>query len=241
MKKLVFALVSGLLIQAPGMLNAASLTGTVNFDGTPMKPRKINMAADPTCQKLNASPATSEKVVVNGNKTLKNVFVYIKDGLPKKAYPTPGTQKVVLDQKGCRYIPHVFGVMVNQPIEIVNSDSTLHNVHAMPKKNKEFNLGMPMKDMRMTRKFDKPEIGAKFKCDVHPWMNAWAHVMEHPFFAVTDDQGAFEIKDLPAGTYTAVAWQEKLGTQEAKVTVADGKPATVSFTFAGKGAAAAQK
>ncbi len=194
------------------------------------------MSADPQCANLNKTPVFSETVVVNPNKTLKNVFVYIKDGLTQK-YPTPAENVVVVfDQKNCTYSPHVFGLQVNQNLEIRNSDPTLHNVHAMPKINSQFNLGMPMKDMKMTKKFAKPEIGAKFKCDVHPWMNAYANVVEHPLFAVSDATGNFTIKDVPAGKYTVQAWHEKYGVMDASVTVEAGKDAKIDFDYKGDGA-----
>lgn len=212
-------------------LFAGTVTGKVNFTGTAPAAEPINMDADPTCAAAHAEPQMTEEVVVNSDNTLRNVFVYVKTGLEGQTFTAP-TEPVVLDQKGCHYKPHVFGIQVGQPLQIINSDSTLHNVHGMPAKTKEFNLGMPIQGMKLNKKFDAAEIGAKFKCDVHPWMNAYANVVEHPFYSVTGENGTFEIKDLPAGTYTIEAWHEKYGVQTAEVTVADG-PATADFTFAG--------
>jgi plastocyanin len=161
---------------------------------------------------------------------LQNVFVYVKDGLGTRTYATP-TTPVALDQKGCRYVPHVVGVQVGQPVLIANSDATLHNVNSAPKNNRGFNFGQVPSTPAVTRTFDKPEIGVPFRCDVHSWMNAYAGVVPHPFFAVTDANGAFEIKGLPPGTYEIEAWHEQLGTQTQSVTV-DGKtPAQVTASF----------
>lgn len=210
---------------------AGEVTGKVAFTGTAPAAATIDMNADPYCAGQHSEPVMTEEVVVNDG-TLQNVFVYVKEGLEGKTFDTP-TAPVILDQKGCHYTPHVFGVQVNQGVEIVNSDSTLHNVHGMPKESKEFNLGMPIQGMKLTRKFDKPEVMVKFKCDVHPWMNAYAGVLTHPFYAVTGKEGTFKLENLPAGDYTIEAWHEKYGTQTQKVTVDESGPKTVDFSFAG--------
>jgi len=221
-------------------VQAAAVKGKVTFKGEAPKAKRINMNADPNCVKLHKEAVSTDYVIVNKNGTLKNVFVYVKDGVTGKNFPTP-TTAAVFDQRGCQYTPHVFGMMVNQTLEILNSDPTLHNVHAMPTTNKQFNAGMPIKDMKITRKFDKSEIMIPIKCDVHPWMKAYVGVLDHPFFGVSGDDGSFEIKDLPAGKYTVTAWHEKFGTQDMTVTAAEGKPAQIEFTFEGKGPAAAKK
>lgn len=211
---------------------AGTLSGKVAFTGTASAAQTLDMNADPTCAGAHSGPVSSEEVVVNPNGTLKNVFVYVKEGLEGKTVPPAPATPVDLDQKGCQYHPHVFGVRVGQPVNIMNSDPTLHNVHGMPAKSKEFNIGMPIQNMKLPRKFDAPEVMVKFKCDVHPWMSAYAGVMDHPFFAVTGEEGTFEIKDLPAGTYVVEAWHEKYGVQTQTLTVTD-TPQTADFTFAG--------
>lgn len=208
---------------------AGNLTGKVNFGGAAPKAAPIRMNADPGCGKLHTAPVLDPTVSVNANKTLANVFVYVKEGVKKEAIPAAPSAAVEFDQKGCMYKPHVVGLRVGQTLKIINSDALLHNVHAMPKANKGFNIGMAQKGQSSEKKFDKPETMIKFKCDVHGWMNAYIGVVEHPFFAVSDDKGAFEIKDLPAGEYTVEAWHEKLGTKTAKVTVTD--KGTADFTF----------
>lgn len=209
---------------------ASDVTGSVKFSGTAPEREPISMAADPTCSAAHPDPVLSENVVVNDNGTLRNVFVYVKEGLEGKTFPVP-TAPVTMDQKGCQYNPHVFGIQVGQPLEIINSDNTLHNVHSLAEKSKQFNLGMPLQGMKVTKKYESPEVMAKFKCDVHPWMNAYAGVLTHPFFAASGADGTFAIKDLPAGSYVIEAWHEQYGAQTQNITVADGVPATVEFTF----------
>jgi plastocyanin len=212
-------------------LLAGDVTGKVEFKGkAPAEPR-INMNADPICRKAHTGPVFEEDVVVNKNQTLKNVLIFIKDGLPAKAYPAP-QQKLLFDQIGCEYKPHVLGVMVGQELDIKNSDPTLHNVHSLSKLNPQFNRAQPIKNMVMTEKFEKPET-FKVKCEVHPWMHAYIGVFNNPFFAVTGDDGSFTLKGVPPGEYTIEAWQEKYGTQTAKVKVGPSGKATVDFTYKG--------
>ncbi|MEA2163573.1 MAG: hypothetical protein QOK37_1700 [Thermoanaerobaculia bacterium] len=212
--------------------DAATLTGTVKFAGAAPKMNNIQMSADPYCQSQHGSaPATEEDAVVGAGGELANVFVYIKD--IKGNFPAPSTP-VVLDQKGCQYQPHVHGVMVGQPLEIKNDDATLHNVHAMPAVNSQFNEGQPVQGMVSTKKFDKAEITPfKVKCDVHGWMKSYMAVMPHPFFAVSQTNGTFTIPNLPPGSYTVVAWHEKYGQQEQQVTVGAKESKALSFSFKG--------
>ena len=208
---------------------SATITGAVQFEGAAPAREKIQMAADPVCQQTHATPVFSEAVVVNDNQTLKNVFVYVKSGLTG-TFSAPATP-VAIDQAGCWYAPHVLGLQTNQPLEIRNSDATLHNINAKPTQNQPFNLAQPVQGMKTVKKFAKPEIMVSVKCNVHPWMNAYIGVVDHPFFAVSDGSGAFTISGLPAGTYVLEAWHEKYGAQTQNVTVADGQTQSVDFTF----------
>lgn len=208
---------------------AATITGTIKLEGEAPKPELIKMNADPVCMR-EGKGQTTEFIVAGEGGALQNVFVYVKDGLGNRTFQAP-TQAVVLDQKGCHYRPHVFGVMVGQPLQIVNSDPTLHNVHAMPKANQEFNTGQPMQGMKFDHTFTAKEVMVPFKCDVHGWMNAYAGVLDHPFFAVTDASGKFELKGLPPGDYTIEAWHEKLGPQEQKITVGAKESKEANFAF----------
>jgi hypothetical protein len=201
----------------------------VRFVGTPPKQDAVQMSADPVCQQQHTTPVVSEEVVVGLDGGLKNVFVYVKEGV-SGSFPPP-TTPVTVDQVGCWYRPHVFGIQVNQPLEIVNSDPTLHNVNAKPTVNPPFNVAQPVKGMKTKKTFVKPETMVKFKCNVHPWMNAHAGVIAHPFFAVTDEQGAFSIAGLPDGQYVLEAWHEKYGAQTQSITVTQGEAKSVEWTY----------
>jgi plastocyanin len=191
------------------------------------------MDADQGCSKKHTEPVFSGTVVVNDNDSLRNVFIYVKQGLPDKQWPVPD-QPVVIDQNGCQYAPHVMGVMVGQQFKVKNSDKLLHNVHSLPKVNSSFNRAMPATVTEADYVFDKPEFMFKIKCDVHPWMGAWVAVMEHPFFSVSGEDGTYTIEGLPDGTYTIEAWHEYskgFPAQTAEVTVSGNT--TQDFLFQG--------
>ncbi len=211
---------------------AGDVTGKVSFEGTAPKPARIMMNADPVCAREHKEPVFSEEVVVNKNGTLKNVLVYVKDGLGGKKFPAPA-QKVDFNQRGCRYDPHVLGIQTGQELEVINDDPTLHNVHSLSKENPQFNVAQPNKGMKLTKKFDKPET-FRVKCEVHTWMGAYIGVFDHPFFAVTSDNGTFTLKGLPAGEYTIETWHEKYGTQTIKVKVGATGATTADFKYAAK-------
>jgi plastocyanin len=210
---------------------AGTINGKVTLEGTAPAAEAIQMAADPNCARLHTTPVKTEFVVVGEGGALANVFVYVKKGLEGRSFPTP-TEPVVLDQHGCQYVPHVLGIQVGQTLQVLNSDETLHNIHAMPKNNKEFNIGQPVKGLKTDKKFDKAEIMVPFKCDVHKWMNSYAGVLEHPFFAVTKTDGAFSLAGLPPGDYVVEAWHERFGPKEMSVTVAEKATAEANFSFA---------
>jgi len=217
---------------------AGSIKGLVTVDGAVPKNEAIKMNADPVCLQQAKGPQSQETYIVGSDgKSLGNVFVYVKDGLGNYAYDPP-TDSPKIDQKECRYHPHVFGMRVGQSLEIINSDPTLHNIHAMPKANSEFNNGQPIQGMKMSHTFDKPEVMVPFKCDVHGWMNAYVGVLPHPYFAVTKDDGKFELPNLPPGTYTIEAWHEKLGPMTQSVTIGAKESKDVNFTFKPAGATA---
>jgi plastocyanin len=211
---------------------AGDIVGKVLFEGKAPRRIRIQMGADAVCMKEHKEPVFSQDVVVNKNGTLKNVLIYVKDGLGGKTYEPP-KEKVVFAQKGCMYSPHVVGVQVGQEFEVINDDPTLHNVHSLSKLNPQFNIGQPKEGMKYITKFVKPEI-FMVKCEVHSWMHAYIGVFDHPFFAVTGDDGSFGLKNLPAGTYTIEAWHEKYGTQTAQVTVGASGKKTVDFKFTSK-------
>jgi plastocyanin len=218
----------------PGVAVAAStITGTVAFTGKPPVLRPLAMDADPVCAKMHAGkPVLAEMLVLGSSNTMANVILWVSKGLPAgKTFPAPKTP-VVLDQKGCQYLPHATGIMVGQPYRILNSDGILHNVHTLPKINTSFNRAMPGASKEATTTFAKPEPVFQIKCDVHPWMSAYIGVFTHPFFAATSTDGKFTIAGLDAGTYEITAWHERLGTQTASITVGGTDTKTQDFKFA---------
>jgi plastocyanin len=230
-KTRIVAVGIGMLVSTTALL-AGDVTGKVSFSGSAPAAQRLRMDADKVCARAHKDAVMSEEVVVNKNGTLKNVLVYVKDGLTGKKFDAPKT-KAVFDQVGCIYTPHVLSVMAGQEVEILNSDPTLHNVHSLSKANTSFNQAMPMKGMKLTKKFDKVET-FRVKCEVHPWMSAYIGVFNHPFHAVTGDDGSFTLKGLPAGEYTVEAWHEKYGTQTMKVAVGAADTKSVEFKYAGK-------
>ena len=207
---------------------AGAIRGVITFEGQVPAREPINMDSDPYCTKQPAN--STETVLVGEGSGLQNVFVYVKDGLGDRVFPVPSTA-VALDQKGCRYTPHVLGIQVGQTLEILSSDNTLHNVHAIPEQNREFNKAHQLAGIRHTHVFSAREVMVPFKCNVHKWMNAYVGVLDHPFYAVTDNSGGFELMGLPPGTYTIEAWHEKLGTQTQMVTIGETQTSDVAFTF----------
>jgi len=239
------ATASGLLAHPPASRERASAaqgpTGTtrvvvkVVLSGSAPAASKIQTSADPYCAKVHqAEPLLSQTVQVGADGALINSLVFVKDGV-SGTYPVPATP-VILDQKGCVYIPHVLGMMAGQPLQILNSDPTLHNIHPLPVVNAGFNIGMPIQGMKQTRQFPKPEPVFHVKCDVHPWMSAYIATFSHPFFGVSNGKGTVELTNLPAGTFQIQAWHEQYGVQTQAVTLATGETKTITFSYKAKGA-----
>ena len=208
---------------------AGSITGTVMVTGKVPGGDPINMSTDPYCE--GQPKLVTSDVVAGTGGTLQNVFIYVKDGLGNRRFPVPATP-VVLDQKGCQYAPRVLGIQTGQTLAIHNSDSTLHNMHASPEHNQEFNKALGQPGLNHTHTFSTAEVMVPFKCDVHRWMRAWVGVLDHPFHAVSGADGSFSLKGLPPGTYTIEAWHEKLGRQTQSVTIGASEAKPVAFTFA---------
>jgi plastocyanin len=225
-----YGLTPGNRVAAAQAAGTARIVAKVVLTGTPPPPARLQMNADPVCAKKHQTTAVLSQTVETGaDGALKNTLVFVKDGVTG-AYPAPSTP-ATLDQVGCVYTPHVFGVMAGQPVQIINSDPTLHNIHPMPVTNAGFNIGMPIEGMKQTRVFSKAEAPFHVKCDVHPWMSAYIGVFSHPFFGVSNEQGEVELKNLPAGTFQVQAWQEKYGALTQSVTVAVGETRQITFTF----------
>lgn len=211
-------------------LGTASISGVIDFMGTPSANPPIDMSEEMDCQAKYTDGPVDPRVLVTDGK-LANVFVYVKSGLPEgAAFPAP-TGAAVIDQEGCLYVPRVVGLMVGQDLDIKNSDPLMHNIKAVPTENRGFNISQPNAGMTSTRSFRTPEIMVPLECNVHGWMHAYVGVLEHPYFAVTDAGGSFTIEGLPAGTYEIEAWHEVYGTQVGSVTIADDGTGTVDFSY----------
>jgi len=209
---------------------AGTLTGRILFEGTPPPSQSVNMAKDPECVRENQGRKVFiQDGEVNTNRTLPNVFVYVKAGATGQ-FKAPSTP-VVLDQQGCVFVPHVLGIMVGQPLKVLNSDFTTHNVHVMSKVNAEWNESQPPGAAPIYKTFAHPEIMIPLKCNEHPWMSAYIGVVSNPFYDVTGTNGTFTIKNLPPGEYTIEAWTATFGAHEQKVTVRAGGKTTQDFTF----------
>lgn len=214
------------------MATAGTVVGTIRFTGQAPKPIEIDMLQDPACGFATKTPNYTEQYVVHDGK-MANVFIYIKEGLGNRIY-APSATPVVLDQKGCRYVPHVIGAMTGQPVEFRNSDPTMHNVHIVPPGDPNaagFDISQPPMGGTQQHVFHTAGLMIPVRCNNHPWMEAFLNVVPNPFFAVSDPNGKFEIKGLPPGKYRLVAVQEKLGAQSQPITVQSQKTTVANFTF----------
>lgn len=207
---------------------AGDVAGVVSFTGSVPEMAQINMSDEPTCAEKYDTPPTEETVIVADGR-LQNVFVYVREGLEGLTFPTP-SESVTIDQDGCRYIPHVTGVQVGQEVDFENSDGLLHNINATPEANRGFNVSQPV-DMTTSRTFSTAEVMVPLRCDVHGWMSAYIGVLSHPYFAVTGEDGSFDLSTLPPGDYVIEAWHERYGTRTANVTVVTGETAEITFEF----------
>lgn len=230
---LTAALLLLLLGSGPGAAaSSVSCSGRALLDGDPPRAALLPVS-DPACRALHPRGLPDERVLAGPHRELANVFVYVKEGLAREGGAPVPAVPVRLNQQGCRYEPHVFGLLVGQPLEIVNSDPVLHNIHALAKAGAPFNAAMPPRRQPWTirRSFTRPEVMVKIRCDVHGWMTAWAGVLPHPFFAVSGPDGRFALPPLPAGTYTLEAWHETMGTLQRTVVLRPGTGPVVEFVF----------
>ena len=205
--------------------NEGNVTGTIAFAGAAPAPRKLDTSNDAACGEAMAN----DILVADGK--LQNVFVFVKSGLPADANFEVPAAEVELDQKGCLYVPRVLGIQAGQPLKVVNSDQTNHNIHPVPKTNREWNESQLKGQAPIVKKFAKPEVMIPVKCNMHSWMLAHIAVMSHPFFAVSGADGSFAIKGLPPGDYELEAWHEKFGAKTLKVTVGAKADAKADFSF----------
>jgi hypothetical protein len=214
-------------------LTAGSISGTIRYTGKRPRPATIDMSEDPACVEAHRGKAIDESLLVSSNGALANAFVYVKKGLEGKNFVVPSTP-VTIDQKGCWFRPRVLGIQTNQIFEVTNSDPVTHNIHPMAQVNREWNHSQGAGDAPLVRKFIKPEIMIPVKCNIHHWMRAYIGVVDHPYFAVSTQDGSYTIAGLPPGTYTIEVWHESLGTEEQQITVAPHANAVANVTFKGK-------
>jgi hypothetical protein len=212
-----------------------TVSGTIHFVGKPPAPVKIDMSMDPVCS-MTAGDNFAEQYIVHDGK-LANVYVYIQSGPPAATSATaPTPAPVVLDQLGCKYVPHVVALMRGGSVEFRNSDSTMHNIHTLPTVagGAPIDISQGPKGAPQIKQFNQPEVMIPVRCNNHPWMNAFINVSATPFFAVTDADGHFNIGGMPAGTYTLAAVHEKMGEQTMTVTVEPKGTAKADFSFSAK-------
>jgi plastocyanin len=209
---------------------AGSVAGTVKFDGTPPAMKSIAMIAVAYCAKQHDGPVTSEDVVPGDNGTLQNVVVYLTGDFSTYSFKQPAEQ-AELDQKGCQYVPHVVAVMAGAPLEFRSFDNTPHNIHPVPKANREWNESQPRGGLPIMQTFAHEEVAIPFKCNLHPWMKAYVAVIGNPYFQVTGKDGSFELKNVPPGTYTLTAWHELYGTSKQTITINPKQAQTATITF----------
>jgi plastocyanin len=207
-----------------------TISGKVTYEGTPARMKPIDMSKEPSCAKMYTTPPMAETVVTGAGNSLENVVVYISAGAPDDAVPTTAA---VFTQKGCRYIPHVLAFQVNQELKIQNEDQTSHNIHPLPKINREWNKSQPPGTPPISEKYDKAEI-FPVKCNVHPWMHGNFAVLKNSHYAVTGDGRGFSLANLPPGKYTVTAWHESYGDQTQDVTINGSETKTISFVFKAK-------
>jgi plastocyanin len=212
---------------------AGILQGKIRFTGKRPARKVIDMSEEPACVEAHHGKAYDESLVVNPNGTLANVFIYIKSGLEGKTFEVP-SNPVTIDQQGCWFHPRVLGIQTGQVLNVVNSDPVTHNIHPMAEINREWNHSQGQGDPPLERKFLKPEVMIRVKCNIHRWMHAFIGVVDNPYFAVTGSDGSFEIRNLPPGDYVIGVWQETLGTQEQRVTIPPKGKTTANFTFKGE-------
>jgi plastocyanin len=212
------------------LATTGSVAGTIVLEGAPAATKPIDMSAEPFCAKLNSAPVMPQQVVTGAAGALANVVVYLKD-FPADYIVEPPPAAATLSQRGCMYDPHIVALRAGQTLEIKNEDQATHNVLAMPNQNPKWNRSATPGAAPLQETFAIPELAIPLRCNVHPWMKSYVFIFSHPYYAVTGKDGQFELKNLPPGTYTIEAWQEKYGIQQSTVTIGAQESKPLNFTF----------
>jgi plastocyanin len=212
---------------------ASVVAGKVSFKGRKPQSPAIDMSEEPLCVEAHKKGRYDGPVVVDSTAGLANAFVCIKQGLEGKTFEPPSTPAVI-DQHGCWFQPRVLGIQTGQTLQVANSDPVTHNIHPLAQINREWNHSQGQGDAPLARRFLKPEIMIRVKCNIHSWMRAYIGVVDHPYFAVTDGGGRFEIRNLPPGEYVLGAWHEAMGEQEARISVPPARRVEANFSFKGE-------
>lgn len=224
---IVVLLGSGMLVFANPPASSGSIGGKITYIGTPPTMKPIDMSKEPTCANQHATPVLTQNVTTGPGNALQWVVVYISGG---DQGSSRAAQAVRYDQKGCQYIPHILPMQVSQELQIYNDDQTSHNIHPLAKVNSEWNKAQPRGSPPIHTKYEKVEF-VPVKCDIHPWMHGYFVVLNTAHYAVTGENGFFNIKGLPPGKYTVTAWQEQYGEQTQDVTISENEDKTANFTF----------
>jgi len=220
----------------PDPATAGRIGGRVHFTGRRAVARKVDMDGDPQCAQLHDRPVVDEELALSrldGEDRLANVFVYLKSGLEGKVFEPP-TDPVEIEQRGCWFGPRVQGIMVGQTLKVINSDPLTHNIHPLAKINREWNQSQSPGEAPLTRRFTRPEVMIRIKCNIHNWMHAWVGAVANPFYAVTGSDGTFSFEGVPPGSYTIEAWHEKLGRLEQPLTLSVNGRSDLTFNFKGE-------
>ena len=214
-------------------VSGGEISGKIHFQGEKPKLLPLDMRKDPVCVSEHSGAVYAQDGEVNADGTLPNAFVYIKSGTGKLPKTAP-RNSVDLTQRGCLYEPHVLGIMVGQPLQVLTLDPTTHNIHVVGDANQDWNVTQQPGSPSVIRRFTKPEVMIPVHCNEHPWMKAYIGVVSNPFYAVTGSDGSFTLKGVPPGEYTLEVWTATFGMQEQKVVVRAGETANANFTFQGE-------
>ncbi|MBI4903999.1 MAG: hypothetical protein HY820_10210 [Acidobacteria bacterium] len=210
---------------------AAKLTGHVTFKGKAPAAKRISMEAEEDCAALHKTPVFEDKVILAKDGSLANAFVYVKTGLEGKTFP-PAETAVVMEQKGCQFLPRVLALRTGQTFTVRNADPVSHNIHPMPKNNRDWNQQQTPGAPDLQRRFAYPEVMIPVKCNIHNWMRAFVAVLPHPYYAITAQDGKFTIDNLPPGQYTVAVWHEAFGELSHELRIESTTPPLLTFAFA---------